>query len=241
MRGTKDLYIGSCYRPPDKHDKEYLEHLQSYLSRIPTHNGAHLWLGGDFNLADIDWKEESVKPYPVHGAQCHQFLSIVKDNFLDQVVTEPTRITETSSTTLDLFFTNNTTLVNQVHVIPGISDHEAVFIESSLRPMKNTPAPRKIFQYRKADYEGFKRELNDFTPDFLYRKRNKLFKKQKSSNRPKDISNYKQMRARVQKAERQAYWRHIENLIEIGDPEKDQNPGKQKRFWSYIKSLRKDN
>ena len=75
----------------------------------------------------------------------------------------------------------------------------------------------------------------------LYRKRNKLFKKQKSSHRPKDISNYKQMRARVQKAERQAYWRHIENLIEIGDPEKDQNPGKQKRFWSYIKSLRKDN
>ena len=59
VRGTKDLYIGSCYRPPDKHDKEYLEHLQSYLSRIkiPTHNGAHLWLGGDFNLADIDWKE----------------------------------------------------------------------------------------------------------------------------------------------------------------------------------------
>ena len=57
----------------------------------------------------------------------------------------------------------------------------------------------------------------------------------------KDISNYKQMRARVQKAERQAYWRHIENLIEIGDPEKDQNPGKQKRFWSYIRSLRKDN
>ena len=63
--------------------------------------------------------------------------------------------------------TNNTTLVNQVHVIPGISDHEAVFIESSLRPMKNTPAPRKIFQYRKANYEGFKRALNDFTPDFL--------------------------------------------------------------------------
>ena len=103
----------------------------------------------------------------MHGAQCHEFLSIVKDNFLDQVVTEPTRITETSSTTLDLFFTNITTLVNQVHVIPGISDHEAVFIESSLRPMKNTPAPRKIIQYRKADYEGFKRELNDFTPDFL--------------------------------------------------------------------------
>ena len=51
------------------------------------------------------------------------------------------------------------------------------------------------------------------------------------------------LQTRFQKAERQAYLRHIENLIEIiiGDPEKDQSPGKQKRFWSFIKSLREDN
>ena len=30
----------------------------------------------------------------------------------------------------------------------------------SLRPTKNTAATLKIFQYRKADYEGFKRELS---------------------------------------------------------------------------------
>ena len=68
----------------------------------------------------------------MHGAQCHQLLTITKDTFLEQVVTEPTRVTESSSNILDLFFTNNETLVNQVHVIPGIGDHEAVFIESSL-------------------------------------------------------------------------------------------------------------
>jgi hypothetical protein len=32
----------------------------------------------------------------------------------------------------------------------------------------------------------------------------------------------------------------VDNIIEFGDPEKYENPGKQKRFWSYIKSLRKD-
>jgi hypothetical protein len=32
----------------------------------------------------------------------------------------------------------------------------------------------------------------------------------------------------------------VDNIIEFGDPEKDENPGKQKRFWSHIKSLRKD-
>ena len=220
---------------------------------------------------------------------CHQLLTITKDTFLEQVVTEPTRVTESSSNILDLFFTNNETLVNQVHVIPGIGDHEAVFIESSLRPMKKVTSPREIFQYHKADYEGFKAELRDYTSDFLskapstdintlwkdfktkihqlmekfipqklirgnkthkpwidkhvrtlQRKRNKLFKKQRASHRAKDISHYRHIKAKVQKAERQAYWKHVENIIDIGDPESDHQPNKQKRFWSFIKSLRKD-
>ena len=49
------------------------------------------------------------------------------------------------------------------------------------------------------------------------------------------------MKARVQRAERQAYWQYVENLIEEGDENVEQHPGKQKRFWSYIKALRKDN
>ena len=102
------------------------------MSRIPTHNGSHLWLGGDFNLPGIDWQNECVRPYAAHSAVCHQMLDISKNSYIDQLVNEPTTNTETNSNILDLFFTNNETLVNQVKVIPGISDHETVFIESSL-------------------------------------------------------------------------------------------------------------
>ena len=144
MQGSKDLYVGSFYKPPDYTEKEYLEKLKLYLDKIPTQNGAHLWIGGDFNLADIDWESESTKPYPTNSAQCQELLTIAKNNYLDQVVTEPTRVTETCSNILDLFFTNNESLINQVHVIPGIADHEAVFIESSLRPLKKVTAPRKV-------------------------------------------------------------------------------------------------
>ena len=49
------------------------------------------------------------------------------------------------------------------------------------------------------------------------------------------------MKAKVQRAERQAYWQYVENLIEEGDENGEQRPGKQKRFWSYIKALQKDN
>ena len=36
-------------------------------------------------------------------------------------------------------------------------------------------------------------------------------------------------------------WKCVENLIEVGNEDTGQHPGKQKRFLSYIKSLRKDN
>ena len=72
------------------------------------------------------------------------------------------------------------------------------------------------------------------------RRRNKLFKKKKASQKPSDIKKYKDAKATAQRIQRKAYWEYVDNIIEFGDPEKDENPGKQKRFWSYIKSLRKD-
>ena len=67
------------------------------MRRIPTDKGAHLWLKGDFNLPDIIWEEENVVPYASYISISIQLLSIAKDSFLEQVVTEPTRMTETTS------------------------------------------------------------------------------------------------------------------------------------------------
>ena len=50
---------------------------------------------------------------------------------------------------------------------------------------------------------------------------------------------YKECKKAPQKHERQAYWTYINGIIEAEDPEVDRPP-KQKRFWNYIKSLRKD-
>ena len=46
--------------------------------------------------------------------------------------------------------------------------------------------------------------------------------------------------AQAQKQERQAYWKYVENLIELGDEQEQQPSSKQKRFFSFIKSLKKD-
>ena len=64
--------------------------------------------------------------------------------------------------------------------------------------------------------------------------------KAKQSYSPKDIKSYKETKAKLKKAERQPNWGYVKNIIEVGDPNQDQQPSKQKRFWSYIKTLRKD-
>jgi hypothetical protein len=103
-KGSKDLYIGSCYHPPDNRDSIYLDHLKTYLPKILAHKGAHIWLGGDFNLTGIYWQNKNIKHNSQHTAECHQLLDISKNVFLDLLVLEPTRITETQPNTLDLFF-----------------------------------------------------------------------------------------------------------------------------------------
>ena len=97
-----------------------------------------------------------------NATQCSQLLSVVKDAFLDQIVSTPTRITEYTSNILDLFLTNNRTLVNKCEVVPRIGDHEAVYVESSMRPMKVKTPPRKVFQYKKANYDQMQEDLREY-------------------------------------------------------------------------------
>ena len=144
IKGSTDLYIRYVYRPPDKSDPEYLQHLQSGIACTLTDKGAHLSIGGDFNLPDIDWEEVNVKPYASSSSACNQLLSIAKDAYLDQVVTQPTRITETASNILELVFTSNPILINKVRTIPGISVHEAVFIVHPARNESEDPSKESI-------------------------------------------------------------------------------------------------
>ena len=68
VQGSSDLNVGSIYRPADKNNPEYLQELQSIMSRIPTDKEAHLWLGSDFKIPDITWEEERVVPYATNSA-----------------------------------------------------------------------------------------------------------------------------------------------------------------------------
>ena len=69
-----------------------------------------------------------------------KFLEILDDYGLTQHVNKPTRLYNT----LDLFVTNNPTLINKVEVLPGLADHNAVLIEGDISAISNKRRPRRI-------------------------------------------------------------------------------------------------
>ena len=74
--------------------------------------------------------------------------------------------------------------------------------------------------------------------------RDKLYFRARRSSSPDTKNHYKRFRAHVQKAIRDAYWKHISNIFtldtEIIDPDSPRKNEKAKKFWLFVKSLKKD-
>ena len=73
ITGTKQILVGSCYRPPSDEGTS-LEQLEISLSRVNNITSSHLWLGGNFNLGHIDC---SVIVQYHHLLQASQMLNTI--------------------------------------------------------------------------------------------------------------------------------------------------------------------
>ncbi|CAG2227037.1 unnamed protein product [Mytilus edulis] len=102
---------------------------------------------GDINLPDICWKTQSITDHQNPIRINSTFLDLVQDNHLEQIVTFPTR----KNHTLELFLTNRPSLVNRCEPLPGIGDHDIVYIDTDITAKINKPVKRKIFIWKKAD------------------------------------------------------------------------------------------
>ena len=150
--GSKSLYVGGFYRP-HVNDKVSAESLKNSLSRIIDKTNSHIWVAGDFNYPGIDWRSGGLKPNCSYPMLHRDFIDMLEDYSMTQIIQDPTR----DSNTLDLFITSNETLINNAQVIPGISDHDAVVIESALKPNNVSQYQTSIPVWKKADWCGMQK------------------------------------------------------------------------------------
>jgi len=154
--GAKTLLI-CCYYQPKTSDEHSLHEFQESLNRASSPKDSILLIGGDFNLPGWDWKSKVLKPNTPHPAIHHRFADCLDDNALTQLVEEPTR----NRNTLDLMITNIPSKVLRLSVIPGISDHEAVFMELDTRPVSHKQQPRLIPLYKNARWDSMREDIKD--------------------------------------------------------------------------------
>lgn len=138
------LVIGSFYRPPATSD-ESIQLLTNALSSISFD---YLVLGGDFNFPDIQW-DEGLPSTSNSSVPYQSFINFTSSFSLHQHVSVPTRLDPRRDSTLDLIFSNESSIISSVSAIPGISDHMAVIgqIKCAKKAVARMP-PRKTFPIR---------------------------------------------------------------------------------------------
>ena len=87
MNKSKPILVGCVYRPPKQ--SNFLQHFQETLSEVPTERETIIL--GDFNICEMHKQSKMFKCY----------TNIMKMFALTQLIREPTRVTNRSSTLLD--------------------------------------------------------------------------------------------------------------------------------------------
>jgi hypothetical protein len=139
---TKPILVGVCYRPPK--DNDFYNNLENVIVSSPNYMQQECYLLGDFNT----------------NVSCNKSNGLVKslNSFmkmfsLTQLIESPTRITDNSSTTIDLVLVSDRDRVTQSGVIPcGFSDHHVVYCTRKLS--RGQYSKHKVAQIRcMADYD----------------------------------------------------------------------------------------
>jgi len=153
LKKIKPIHICVSYRSPSvKKPIEYVtyfyNYLKSCLGKLPR--GTEVICLGDYN---VNWSK--------HNGLTSLMKDFARSSNLSQLIESPTRITEHSSTLIDLIFTNSTSISQSGSIFFGLSDHNLIFcIRKCIKPKLN---PKTIL------FRNFKNFNKDkFTNDLLH-------------------------------------------------------------------------
>ena len=232
------------------------------LDRLSTNPNAHVLTGGNFNFPGFVLETGTLKPKATAVGQHREFLELIRDHGLEQMVTEPTRL----NNTLDLILTNTPGLIPRVETVMGVSDHEIVYCEYNIAVEKTKQRPRWINLYNKADWDRMKEAIKNLHSSLAEEEGNstteelwtrfkeaysqaeetfvphkqarpkcskpRVYRKMKKTGRQGLRELSMELRRTIQRKLRRAYWTYINETLTETLP--DEPAPSLKRFWTYI-------
>ncbi|XP_072043470.1 uncharacterized protein [Amphiura filiformis] len=165
INGKQSIILGALYRPPST-KQDYMEALNKAIEDICLSNpNTAVWIAGDANLPDIDWPTDQVIGHQYPKALNESFLRIqlIARVGLEQLVDFPTRL----DSILDIVVTNRPSLVNRCEGLPGVSDHDIVYLDMNVQAARQKPVKHKIFLWKRADFDAIRSETKLWAEDFI--------------------------------------------------------------------------
>ena len=150
--GNRKVNLGVFYRPP-KSDINPLLNLQTALDSVLWTPNSDLLLLGDFNMPEINWETNCALRSSDHTML---LCEIIQDNFLTQLVKDPTR----EENILDLAFVSSPDLVHDLTVGQPFSDHNSINLLLSRSSHVGRRSEKLAYSFRKADWEHLRNLLN---------------------------------------------------------------------------------
>ena len=149
---SQKILIGSVYRQPS--DTNFFQNFQNFLEPICLRR-TNILIVGDFN-ADLYFQQDVQKDMK-HGKK---LLGILKSFNLKNVIDQPTRISGTSKSMIDLVITTVTSKVRKhgVHN-SGISDHHLVYAVLNLRRQISKPVIKEVRNYKNINHDAVKADF----------------------------------------------------------------------------------
>ena len=140
------LAIGTFYKAPNIPCKVFHEAFDSLVYIFNRYEQPILT--GDFNVNCLTPESSNFKTLS---------SSIIEPFNLTQIIDQPTRITETSSTLIDLFLVKNPEKVisHGACAVPGISDHHLIFMAYDIKKPKFKPLKVTARNFKNFDMEAF--------------------------------------------------------------------------------------
>ena len=170
---TKGILVCSIYRPPN--DGNFLTNMESAISKVAP--GTELYILGDMNINTLD-----------NGSSLFLRYKEILDSFgFEQLISEPTRITPSSSSVIDHIIVSLSEVIQSSGVITGgFSDHfitycsrrciKGLFVGHNVKKVRNFKNYSKInfnAELRKIDWSHI---LTSVDVNFCLAEFSRLFK-----------------------------------------------------------------
>ena len=158
IKNAKFILLACFYRPPEgskylssNYNDLFNEHLENF-----SHNKKVL-LTGDFN---VNYNSNS---------DSKEFKSIITANGFRQIVKEPTRVTDTSSSLTDLVFSNCPVNITHANVInSSLSDHNMIGTVRKINHLKHSSRTLKCRIYAKCNHQKFRNGVSEIDWSLVY-------------------------------------------------------------------------